>query len=192
MSLSWKTQRMIYIDRLVKPKMIVLIPIGEVEEATLQTLKRPLTEVFGQRMQIGDRMPLPGEGWNQSRGQYLAPSLLAFIPLPNSGNRVLGVVDVDIFAPGLNFVFGQADIVEKRALISLQRLRQEFHGLPRDEDLFLERALKEAVHELGHTYGLGHCPDPTCVMHFSNSLRDTDVKGWNLCLACQGKVSRKI
>ncbi len=183
---------MIYIDRLVKSKMIVLIPIGEVEEATLGTLKRPLAEVFGQRTRIGDRMPLPQKSWNQSRGQYLAPSLLALTPLPNSGNRVLGVADVDIFAPELNFVFGQADIVGKRALISLQRLRQEFYSLPRDKDLFLERALKEAVHELGHTYGLGHCPNLTCVMHFSNSLHDTDVKSWNLCLTCQEKVSRKI
>lgn len=171
--------------------MIVLIPIGEVEQATLETLRRPLAEVFGQRMQIGHRMPLPRESWNQSRGQYLALSLLALIPLPNSGNRVLGVVDVDIFAPELNFVFGQADIAGKRTLISLQHLRQEFHGLPKDEDLFLERALKEAVHELGHTYGLGHCPNPACVMHFSNSLRDTDVKGWNLCSTCREKLDKK-
>jgi len=119
--------------------------------------------------------------------------LLAELPsLPSSGDRVLGVVDVDIFAPGLNFVFGQADISGKRALISLQRLRQEFYGLPRDESVFGERVLKEAVHEVGHTYGLRHCPDPTCVMHFSNSLPDTDLKGCNLCLICQEKISRKI
>ena len=172
--------------------MIVLIPIGEVVEATLETLRQPLAQVFGQRIKIGDRMPLPRESWQQSRRQYLASMLLVLIPLPDSANRALGVVDVDIFAPGLNFVFGQADVAGKRALISLQRLRQEFYGLPRDEDLFLERMLKEAVHELGHTYGLGHCPDPTCVIHFSNSLRDTDIKGWNLCSFCQGKVGRKI
>ena len=65
------------------------------------------------------------------------------------------MVDADICAPGLNFVFGEADIARKRALISLQRLRQEFYGLPRDENLFRERALKEAVHELGHIMDLG-------------------------------------
>ena len=172
--------------------MIVLIPIGEVEEATVKALGQSLTQVFEQRTQIGDRMPLPRDGWNQRRGQYLGLSLLSLILLPDLGNRVLGVVDVDIFTTGLNFVFGLADIRGKRALISLERLRQEFYGLPRDEDLFLERALKEAVHELGHTYRLGHCSDPTCVMHFSNSLPDTDLKGWNFCYVCQGKVSRKI
>ena len=88
--------------------------------------------------------------------------------------------------------FEQADIAGQGALISLRRLRQEFYSLPGDNDLFLERALKEAVHELGHTYGLDRCPDPTCVMHFSNSLRDTDLKGPNLCPVCQEKVSPKM
>jgi len=172
--------------------MIVLIPIGEIEEAILETLRRRLAEAFGQGTQIGDKMPLPRENYYHSRHQYLASPLLSDIPLPDSSNRVLGVVDVDIFAPGLNFVFGMADSVGRRALISLRRLKQEFYGLPQDEELFRERTLKEAVHELGHTYGLKHCSNPSCVMHFSNSLRDTDLKGWNFCPNCQEKVSRKI
>ena len=172
--------------------MIVLIPVGEIEKVILESLRQPLTEAFGQMTEIGDKMPLPKENYYHSRDQYRASPILSLIPLPDSGDRALGVVDVDIFAPRLNFVFGIADTVGKRALISLPRLRQEFYSLPQDEELFLMRTLKEAVHELGHTYGLGHCPNPTCVMHFSNSLRDTDLKGWHLCPVCQEKVSRKI
>ena len=172
--------------------MIVLIPIGEIEEAILETLGRPLAEAFGQGTQIGVKMPLPQANYYHRRNQYLASPLLSLIPLPDLGTRALGVVDVDIFAPGLNFVFGMADIAGRRALISLRRLRQEFYGLPQDQDLFLGRTLKEAVHELGHTYGLGHCLNPTCVMHFSNSLHDTDLKSWKFCPNCQEKVSRKI
>jgi len=172
--------------------MIALVPIGNVDKESLEALRPPLEEVLGQRTRVGDKIALPREGWDRERSQHLASLLLNVLsPLPRSGDRVLGVVDVDIFAPGLNFVFGQADITGKRALISLQRLRQEFYGLPRDENLFSQRALKEAVHELGHTYGLGHCADPTCVMHFSNSLPDTDLKGWKFCSVCKEKVSRK-
>jgi len=171
--------------------MIELIPIGEVEKATLESLGQLLTEVFCQETHIGSGIALPPESLNERRSQHLARMLLALLPLTKGKDRVLGVVDVDIYAPGLNFVFGEADILGKRALISLSRLRQEFYGLRRDETLFRERVRKEAVHELGHTYGLGHCPDPTCVMHFSNRLADTDFKGWNFCVVCGKRVNPK-
>lgn len=103
---------------------------------------------------------------------------------------MLGLVEADLFAPGLNFVFGEADIAGNRAVIALPRLRQEFYGLPSDDRLFRERTIKEAVHEMGHTYGLGHCPNPICVMHFSNSLYDTDLKRWKFCAACKVRLKQ--
>jgi len=51
-----------------------------------------------------------------------------------------------------------------------------------------ERALKEAVHELGHLLGLPHCDNPRCIMFFSNTLADTDRKGPGFCPACRGKL----
>lgn len=172
--------------------MIVLVPIGNIDEAALEALRQPLEEVFHQRTTTGDRVSLSPENYYHSRRQYLAPPLLSLIPLPKPVNRALGVVDVDTFAPGFNFVFGVADTAGGRALVSLPRLRQEFYSLLQNENLFRERVLKEAVHELGHTYGLGHCPNLACVMHFSNSLEDTDLKGWNFCPICQREVDRKI
>ncbi len=170
--------------------MITLVPIGGVDKSSLETLGKSLTEAFDQRIWVGDGIKLPWESWDQRRGQYLASMLLAELPPPGLGDRVLGVVDVDIFAPGLNFVFGEADITGRKAIISLMRLRQEFYGLAKNENLFQERALKEAVHELGHTYGLKHCLNPACVMHFSNSLHDTDFKGRDFCPACKVRLNQ--
>jgi archaemetzincin len=65
--------------------------------------------------------------------------------------------------------------------IGLARLRQEFYGLKSDNSLFLERVVKEATHELGHAFGLRHCPRQKCVMFFSNSLADTDRKCRRFC-----------
>ncbi len=54
------------------------------------------------------------------------------------------------------------------AAIYLPRLRQEFYGLAADSSIFIGRVLKEATHEVGHAFGLDHCPRRSCVMHFSN------------------------
>jgi archaemetzincin len=98
--------------------------------------------------------------------------------------RVVGIADVDLYAPRLNFVFGEADVLSGIAVVSLCRLKQEYYGLPPDKALFIKRATKEIVHELGHSFGLRHCPDAKCIMHFSNSLADTDYKEVNFCNKC--------
>lgn len=172
--------------------MITLVPIGEVEDTVLKSLTPPLTEILGQEVEAAGPLLLPEDGWSRSRRQYLAAALLALVPVPARGARALGIADADLYAPGLNFVFGIADTEERRALISLTRLRPEFYGSPPDDNLFLQRAVKEAVHELGHTWGLGHCRDPRCIMFFSNTLHDTDVKGPGFCATCRQKVDRGI
>ncbi|SNQ60426.1 hypothetical protein [Candidatus Methanoperedens nitratireducens] len=99
-------------------------------------------------------------------------------------------VDVDLFVPGLNFVFGLAS--GNNAVISLVRLRPEYYRERKNEYLFRERSLKEAIHEPGHTFGLHHCPDIRCIMHFSNRLEDTDIKGPGFCKACSNKIRNKL
>lgn len=172
--------------------MITLISIGNVDRDILGGLKSPLEELFKQKVRIGHSIALPQGSWNQHRRQHLASLILEELSLPpNSADRILGVVDADVFAPRLNYVFGVADTTGRRALVSLPRLRQEYYDQPHDGNLFRQRVLKEAIHELGHTYGLAHCPKPTCVMHFSNSLPDTDLKSWNFCPICWEKVNQK-
>ena len=171
--------------------MIKLVPVGEIEEDILKALKEGLRGVLGRRVEIAPAIELAKESLDQRRGQYLARLLLAFSPTPSQDERFLLITDEDIFAPGLNFVFGEADALERRAIISLRRLREEFYALTPNKALLKERALKEAVHELGHTYYLQHCPNPACVMYFSNSLKDTDFKGWNFCPKCREKLEKQ-
>jgi archaemetzincin len=120
--------------------------------------------------------------YHRLRRQYNAEILLDRVRLA-PGRSVLGVTSRDLYVEGLNFVFGLADSPGKAAVISLFRLRAGA-----DETTFRSRMVKEAVHELGHTRGLGHCADPTCVMAFSNSLADTDRKGTEFCSRCAHKI----
>jgi archaemetzincin len=113
--------------------------------------------------------------------------VLRVVPYPTAG-RVLGLTEADCYTPGLNFIFGQAALNGREAFVALPRLRSSFYGLAKDPDLFCRRALKECVHELGHTWGLRHCRDARCVMHFANSLLDTDAKGVAFCSRCQRRL----
>lgn len=168
--------------------MITLLPIGNVNRIILESLNQPLMDTFHQMVQIGTLLELRLDSWNKEREQYYADSILDNIQNSPPEDRHLGIMEADIYAFGLNFVFGEADAYYRKALISLKRLKQEFYGLPSDEDLFRQRILIEAVHELGHTYKLKHCPHTTCVMHFSNSIQDTDKKSWKFCPGCQKRL----
>ncbi len=102
--------------------------------------------------------------------------------------RVLGVTACDLYVPVLTFVFGEAQLEGACAVVSAARLHEEFYGMPRREDLLRQRLVKEAVHELGHTFGLRHCPDWRCVMASSHAVERLDVKGAEFCGKCRKTV----
>jgi archaemetzincin len=104
---------------------------------------------------------------------------------------ILAICNIDAYSSALNFVFGQASLAGGVAAVYLPRLRQEFYGLAADSFIFIERVLKEATHEVGHAFGLDHCPKWSCVMHFSNSLVDTDRKAKDFCNICRNKFHHK-
>ena len=165
---------------------ISLMPIGRLESTVLRHLAPLISTRFHVDVEVGNRVPVEIFVRDERRGQYLSTQILKALSGVGSSSEepILGVADVDLFVPSLNFVFGEADPRTGVAVISVTRLRQSFYGLEEDERLFLERAGKEAVHELGHVFGLGHCVHPRCVMYFSNSLADTDLKEDRFCRKC--------
>jgi archaemetzincin len=169
--------------------MITLVPFGKVSQEVLTELQERLHEVFAAEVNASSSIAIPDWAYDPLRGQYDAGSLLQTLPEGKAHDRILGIVDQDLFLPRLNFVFGVADPPGRRAIISLARLQQDFYGLVPDFTLFLLRATKEAVHELGHTWGLEHCPDPRCVMYFSNTRGDTDRKGYQFCPRCYAMLT---
>lgn len=169
---------------------IVVIPIGTVASGVANKLAASLSEVFLCRAEPGEGVHLPLGAWNPGRGQYLSSAILAAVQhsKPADVLVLLGVTDCDLYLPQLNFVFGEADMARGIAVISVARLREEFYGHPPDEELFKRRMITEAVHEVGHALGFDHCPNPRCVMYFSNTLDDTDRKGSVLCASCHERL----
>jgi archaemetzincin len=186
-------------------KSVFLHKIGNLNHKIIQCLKRDLDKRFldyGLSIKINkERMPLLESEYNRMRKQYDGSKILRRLfdlATDKQYFRNLGVLDVDIFSRGLNFVFGIATPPNNKltnnfgvSIISLTRLREAFYGHDENPKIFRLRTLKEAVHELGHTLGLKHC-DNHCIMRFSNHLRETDHKPVKFCESCEQKVENYL
>jgi len=167
---------------------ITLKPLGNIADEIMEELKDRVGGIFHCPVEIEAGFSDLAQAYNPERKQYFSSKLLAFLGKSEGEERVVGIADVDLYVPRLNYVFGEADTVSGTAIVSLCRIRQGYYGLAPDEALFLERITKEIVHELGHTFALGHCPNNKCVMHFSNSLADTDLKEAHFCNKCRPRI----
>jgi len=180
---------------------ILILPFDLKDKETLSSIKDGLVEVLPQiRCFVSvDSLPIPRIAYNASRRQYLSSvflrNIIDYAKIKRGReefNKILGVTDVDLYAPSLNFIFGEAQFLGEAAIISLYRLRPEFYGDQPNRNLLSERAIKEAVHEIGHTLGLNHCSNPSCVMHFSLHIGMTDRKRKEFCEMCHLKIEEML
>lgn len=172
--------------------MLCLLQIGGINREVLRTLAGDLSHVFSMPCEVLPAVldPMPAFHWERKQ-HHSSELLLAMQPLVGDGNlKLLGVAEVDLYIPILTFVFGEAQMGGPCAVVSRYRLRQEFYGLPPDEQLLRERLLKEATHELGHTFGLVHCEEYQCTMASSHAVEWIDLKGKALCAACREQAFR--
>ena len=167
-------------------RILTLVPVGQVERIQLTALAEGLAAHLGVACSIHPDGLDPGFAYNPLRGQYHSTEILKRLvqDTPAGSWRVLGVTEYDLYIPIMTFVFGEAQLEARGALVSLHRLRQEFYGLPSDLQLLNQRLLKESIHELGHTLGLRHCADYQCAMSPSHAVEKIDVKLAEFCSAC--------
>lgn len=165
---------------------LLLVPIGDVPEQQLHKLAASLID-YGQPSRILAPWQPNQASYNAHRQQYRADLLLDGLRRhaePNNRSRVLGVLNRDMYVYVLDYIKGFADLPGRAALISLARLQAEPARL-------VQRAMKLAMHELGHTRGLEHCTDAGCVMHAAECMQDMDDAGDCLCSQCQQKLLQK-
>lgn len=173
---------------------IYIVPDGNVEKSVIENIKQKLPGSFPMSVNavIDPQEDMPQGAYNPLRKQYnvqsISDDISRRITVDVVNERALVITDVDLYMPDLDFVFGFADAKKGICVISLTRLRNEFYGFKPDNNLFIARAVKEAVYELGRSWGLDHCPNLKCVMNFTNSLSDTDRKRNTFCPACQNKL----
>lgn len=175
-------------------KSVCVVALGTIDDAILSAIEQGLAGAYGVSVQRLPAMEEPEYAFDAQRNQYSSAHILRRLltRTPADALAMLAITRRDLFIPMLSFVLGQAQLSGPAAVVSLARLRQEFYGLPPDPQLVLERAVKEAVHEVGHSFGLTHCANNQCPMSLSNTVLHVDIKGPTLCDNCAVLVEDKI
>ena len=132
------------------------------------------------------------KSFSPERNQYFSTLLLAEAINHTSQfeGKVLILVDFDLYIPVFTFIFGEAQLNGKHSIVSLCRLHEEFYTGETNEELLVNRTIKEILHELGHNYGLLHCKSWECVMHSSAIIEEVDIKGNSYCSDCMREIKR--
>ncbi len=180
---------------LANSSKILIVPIHPVDFELVSTLVSPLSKIFNCEVLLDNTNHINLlSTYDSSRAQFNSTKIISilFEKFKNFNGKILGVISVDLFIPVLTYVFGEAQLKGKIAVVSTFRLSEITYGLPENKKLTAERLLKEAVHELGHNFGLLHCENYLCVMHSSTSVEEVDIKTSSFCDKCYEELSRQI
>ena len=168
---------------------LAIVRLGPCDPGLAERLGRELESELHLSATLAPDIVDPAFAFHPERGQYHSSEILAWLDKnPRGAGRVLALIEADLYIPILTFVFGEARLGPGPAVVSSYRLRQEFYGLPADNDLLSQRLLREAVHELGHTMGLRHCDDYECAMAGSPGVEWIDLKAPHLCDRCRTRA----
>jgi len=175
-------------------KKLHLLPVGIADAQLLEWLAEGLHHKFQVPVEILKPALDPAFALHAERQQYHSSEILASMQryVNSSTWRLLGITEADLYIPILTFVFGEAQLGGKSALVSYRRLQQEFYGLPPDRDLLANRLLVESVHELGHTLRLTHCHDYQCAMAPSHAVEWIDIKDSGFCEDCLARALQAV
>lgn len=172
---------------------IALSGVGTGAERWLDPIADPLAQHLGCQVQVLTGSVEIDAYHDPHRGQYLAAPILGVLEAvrPAGATRILGVTLADLFSPVLTFVFGEAHLEGTAAVLSVHRLHPQAYGIVGNGAVATERVLKEAIHEVGHTYGLIHCRDYACVMRASRVAEEVDLKSHGFCPACAQSLTAR-
>lgn len=163
------------------------MPLGVVGQDILRIVADSLQGILRIPVDVLEPEPLPQHTFMEARHQYNAMAIIRFLSENHSNKslKTLGITGKDLCNPILTYVFGEAYMNGPSAIMSYHRLHQGQAEDPVSREHFLDRVVKVALHEIGHTFNLSHCHTGRCVMRASNNLKELDEKLNYLCDYCE-------
>ncbi|MCP4634111.1 MAG: hypothetical protein GY855_14395 [candidate division Zixibacteria bacterium] len=175
-------------------KKLYLVPLDETSRGLADWMTQQLANRYKFKINSGLVAKLPDEAFNSQRSSYYSSVILNKIQFlkASEDELMLAITEEDLFTPNTEFVLSDSDKLAGVGIISTQRLRPEFHGLPYDNEILRTRALKKAVHEIGHLLGLENCENENCVMFSSKDITEVDFQMDRYCQQCMVALSLPV
>ena len=161
------------------PPWIAVVPLGTVGRKEIEAVRRAIRRTYRLEVVVEPKRSLPRKAYYPPRRRYRADALLAGLAKAYpEATKVIGVTDVDISTTARGRkdwgIAGLAFLGGRPAVVSGFRAKGQLADV--------------AVHEVGHTLGLPHCPNAGCVMQDANG-RLKNI-GARFCSTCAARIAR--
>lgn len=169
------------------PKQISIYCMGDYPADSVQYLEVFLRKYFPNVRVMPNNINLPSHYFNKERNRYLASGLLDELAKHRNNDAVIGVTDYIIFKPNKKSdTFGIMGMSYTNTFKSIVSTKIPLNGKEQSKD----NICKLALHELGHGFGLKHCPNETCYMVDAEGTMKI-VNAIGFCESCKHVLNNK-
>jgi len=145
---------------------VTIIPLGDVDDSDITDAVKIIKNFYGYNCHIGKRQQITNDMYIKNTDKILDADYC--INKFYTMNKTIYIVDKQLWAKG-DYLRGYALCGGGTVFV-------------RGEKSFLKETI---IHELGHTLGLGHCGDKSCIMAIENDLYDSG----DFCNNCKRKLN---
>lgn len=187
----------------VTPIRVGIQPLGSISANEVDSVANAVEKMYGFESVILMPCELPHLAYTEVRyPRYRADSLVRWLPSikPDSITYILGLTNKDIsvtkYEAGTKEIkdpvwkykdfgiFGLGSVGGVACVVSSNRLHK---GV--SDKTFYTRLTRISCHEMGHVFGLRHCPKANCLMNDANeSIKTIDNSTGVLCPACWAEI----